>query len=158
MPVKAFKAGPAFNWSGFYAGINAGYAWGSRDQVTTDPAGAVVGAATVKPNGFLGGAQIGYNWMVAPAWLLGVETDFAGSSFKDNDDSASGDRLLAPNLVCNGARPGWLRCKQLAAVRHRRRGVEPVQSLAHRQCRSAGGGRNVVAVDDGRGLDLGRWY
>jgi opacity protein-like surface antigen len=87
MPVKALRAGPAFDWSGFYAGVNAGYAWGSRDQVTTDTTGAVVGAATVKPNGWLGGVQAGYNWMVAPSWLLGVEADFSGSTFKDNDDS-----------------------------------------------------------------------
>jgi outer membrane immunogenic protein len=90
MPTKApvSKAEPKFDWNGFYAGVNAGYVWGTRDQVTTDiTTGAVVGQATVNPSGWLGGGQIGYNWMFAPAWLLGVEADFSGSSFKDIDDS-----------------------------------------------------------------------
>ena len=85
MPTKAviYKADPAFNWNGFYLGGNVGYGWGTRNQITTDPTGAVVGAGSVNPSGWLGGGQIGYNWVVAPSWLLGIEGDFSFANFGD---------------------------------------------------------------------------
>jgi outer membrane immunogenic protein len=35
------------------------------------------------PQGGFGGGQIGYNWQAAN-WVFGLETDFQGSSQKDN--------------------------------------------------------------------------
>jgi outer membrane immunogenic protein len=75
---------PAYNWSGFYIGANAGGHWG-RDRLTTaaNPLGFVGGAAaelnalsagSLKPNGFVGGGQIGYNWQINNV-LVGVEAD-----------------------------------------------------------------------------------
>src|SRR5690242_20336216 len=76
---------PAFNWSGFYLGGSVGGHWGNdRITTTTDTAGGfgVAGAAaidalsptTLKPQGFIGGVQAGYNWQVN-TFLVGVEAD-----------------------------------------------------------------------------------
>jgi outer membrane immunogenic protein len=73
------------NWTGFYAGVNAGYAWGS-DTVSlqeTAPGAqpvdlAAVGAAgspSFSPDGFVGGAQAGYNYQFGDV-VFGFETDF----------------------------------------------------------------------------------
>lgn len=92
MPVKAPMA-PAvarYNWTGFYIGGNVGYGWGNGSTTLgfSDP-GAVAGTAAAiaggaipvnlspDPKGVLGGLQIGYNFQVAPSWIVGVETDFA---------------------------------------------------------------------------------
>ena len=89
LPTKAvvYKADPNFNWNGFYAGANLGYGWGTRNEITTNPAGAIVGAGSVNPRGWLGGGQAGYNWVLAPSWLLGIEGDFSFADFKDVENS-----------------------------------------------------------------------
>src|ERR1039457_3631599 len=60
-----------FSWTGFYAGINGGYAWGQSSW--SDPA---VGASSGKfdTSGGLVGGQLGYNWQTGPV-VLGIETD-----------------------------------------------------------------------------------
>jgi len=74
MPVKAPVAVPYYNWTGLYLGVNAGYGWSRM----TDSAGA-----SVNPNGFIGGGQIGYNWQVNQ-FVLGLEADFQGSAQKES--------------------------------------------------------------------------
>ena len=76
------------NWNGFYTGLNAGAAWGSYDpQTATNPDKGVIGAPSaavinslgnqsIKPLGFSGGAQAGYNWQVGN-WVAGIEGDFS---------------------------------------------------------------------------------
>jgi outer membrane immunogenic protein len=70
-PVPALTS--AFNWNGFYVGINGGY---SRGRSSTDftITGVPDVSASQNMNGWLGGAQIGYNWQSA-AWVVGIETD-----------------------------------------------------------------------------------
>ncbi len=79
-----------FNWTGFYAGVNGGYGWGSGDTFF-DP---LPDAATFSdlepitlspdPSGFIGGGQIGYNYQWN--WLvLGAEADFQGSDMEGHD-------------------------------------------------------------------------
>jgi outer membrane immunogenic protein len=92
MPVKAVPPGfappPAFDWTGFYIGVNAGGSIG-RDPTdvtaVTVPGGTFSHEAsfTESPAGFAGGGQIGYNWQLAPTWVFGVEADFQGTSQKD---------------------------------------------------------------------------
>jgi outer membrane immunogenic protein len=74
---------PAFTWTGFYAGLNAGYAFsGSNDVATTGTPGflALV-PGRIAPNslkaggdGFIGGGQIGYNIQYGQ-FVYGLETD-----------------------------------------------------------------------------------
>jgi outer membrane immunogenic protein len=107
MAVKAppaVAAAPGTNWSGFYAGVNGGYA-------QQDPASSISGdsdggagsifvniahnVVTVPPglndltyqlgnklSGALGGLQFGYNWQPARKWIVGLEADFDLSDLK----------------------------------------------------------------------------
>jgi len=60
-----------FSWTGFYAGINGGYAWGQSSW--SDPAAGANSGNFDMSGGLLGG-QLGYNWQTGPV-VLGVETD-----------------------------------------------------------------------------------
>ena len=78
MPVRNYTKAPAYappalyNWTGFYAGVNAGGAW-SR-------AGTNFGDAS----GFVGGGQIGYNWQAMGSPLvLGLEADMQATGADD---------------------------------------------------------------------------
>jgi len=84
MPVKAPPAAPAYNWTGFYAGLNAGYGWGSSSfNLTGDNIAGqkwingLIGPSngSFDNSGFVGGGQIGYNWQINQRWVAGVETD-----------------------------------------------------------------------------------
>ncbi len=79
-----------FNWTGFYAGIHGGYAWGD--------------AAGLNPNGFVGGVQAGYNFQVSPSGVLGFETDISATSI---DDKAGGVKFGVDYLGTIRARAGY---------------------------------------------------
>jgi outer membrane immunogenic protein len=72
-----YKAQPApvmaaYNWSGFYVGGHVGYAWASEDVSST-----LTGlSGGTDPSGFLGGAQVGFNWQTG-AFVFGVEGDWS---------------------------------------------------------------------------------
>jgi len=84
-PIRA----PIFNWTGFYVGANVGYGSASDDNVrTTGQAvanvnnvngGARPGLVRIERDGIVGGGQVGYNWQMAPNYVLGIETDIAGT-------------------------------------------------------------------------------
>jgi outer membrane immunogenic protein len=59
---------PVSPWTGFYIGAHVG---GVAVSETVDQVG------NTDPNGALGGLQAGYNWQVAPLWLIGIEGDFS---------------------------------------------------------------------------------
>jgi outer membrane immunogenic protein len=93
LPMKAPAYAPPVlsTWTGFYVGLNGGYGWASRDHLgdaTDDP-------CCVRPNGWFGGAQIGYNYQIN-AFVLGVEADFQGADIsKTINDLNFGDTLHA---------------------------------------------------------------
>jgi outer membrane immunogenic protein len=60
----------AYNWRGVYAGLNAGYEWGSITN------------SAVEPSGIAGGLQAGYNWQNG-RFVFGAETDLQISSADD---------------------------------------------------------------------------
>ena len=77
-----------FSWTGFYVGLNAGGGWGTSDTSTTffDPnqqfalfsgQGPYMAnmSPSLKPVGFSGGGQIGYNWQTGNI-VFGLESDF----------------------------------------------------------------------------------
>ncbi len=72
----------AANWNGWYLGGNIGAGTG-RNRTTLGLPGGTAEQFNLSPDGFNGGAQIGYNWQ-AGNWVWGVETDFQGSAQKDN--------------------------------------------------------------------------
>ncbi|MEW6639063.1 MAG: outer membrane protein [Pseudomonadota bacterium] len=74
----------AYDWSGFYAGVNAGYGVGSN-PVNMSFTPAIYGGEqpTLGPSGALGGVQAGYNWQVDRV-VLGLEGDVQASSMKQS--------------------------------------------------------------------------
>lgn len=66
------------DWSGVYIGGNLGYSVARDPTDTTDfepTVTALVDSEKLSPAGFLGGAQIGYNWQPYSRWVLGLEAD-----------------------------------------------------------------------------------
>ena len=61
----------AYNWTGFYAGLNLGYQWGS------------VSDTGLSPSGLAGGVQGGFNWQTGNI-VLGGETDLQLSGASDS--------------------------------------------------------------------------
>jgi outer membrane immunogenic protein len=94
MPVKAIP--PAlFAWTGWYVGVNAGYIdtvgrtnTNALSAANDDPETAIhlVNTATNQFNdghgGFIGGAQVGYNYQFSPSFVAGLEADFQGTTLR----------------------------------------------------------------------------
>jgi outer membrane immunogenic protein len=98
MYVKAPLAPAPYYWTGYYAGINAGYAdeqsnFTSAASPTSDLALGVVpgvseglaalssgGIPTSNGAGFIGGGQVGYNLQLSSFLVAGLEADFQGKT------------------------------------------------------------------------------
>jgi outer membrane immunogenic protein len=110
-PAPAYKAPPpivVYNWSGFYVGGHAGYAWmDSTDQIVGfDAASAaflannqVTTSIPLRPKGVIGGAQAGFNWQAPGSiWVWGLEADISGTGLRNSstlDLFASGRPMTA---------------------------------------------------------------
>lgn len=94
LPRPAYKApiyvAPLFSWTGFYIGINGGYAWADADWTGTS------GSASTKPKGGLLGGTIGFNYQTG-AWVWGLEGDFDAAWIKD---TATGTGICAAAPGC----------------------------------------------------------
>jgi outer membrane immunogenic protein len=87
MPAKAPSTpAPAYSWTGFYIGVNAGGAWDDTsfqyNVTAATPATASSGGAPaaapfrVDYGGGIAGGTIGYNWQFSPSWAFGLEADW----------------------------------------------------------------------------------
>jgi outer membrane immunogenic protein len=79
-------AAAADRWAGWYAGVNAGYSWGSTGikyvvgpnagSFGDPPFGAGGSLKTsASPASAIGGLQLGYNFFQMQQWVVGVVTD-----------------------------------------------------------------------------------
>ncbi len=91
LPRPSYKAAPllyspapVFSWTGFYVGVHGGYGW-SRFSAT-DP---IAGASTANAQGWLAGAQIGYNYQVG-SFVIGAEGDYSWANVKRTVDNPLG--------------------------------------------------------------------
>lgn len=85
-PVTAPVAAPApvWNWTGFYAGLNAGYGWGDIE----DDEGEVFDGGDdfgLDADGALVGGQIGYNWQM-DSFVFGLESDLQWADLSTEND------------------------------------------------------------------------
>jgi outer membrane immunogenic protein len=110
LPTKApvYNAPPpavASTWTGFYVGAGVGARWMDSDWTATaafDPTGPAIPFATDPSASFSSAAfrisgYAGYNWQVAPVWVVGLEGDFGWA----NNHDTLGSRI--PGLgVLNG--------------------------------------------------------
>jgi outer membrane immunogenic protein len=67
-PIVA--APPLFTWSGFYVGVNGGYGWADATATGNTFLGSL--GLGVEADGFIGGAQVGYNIQFG-GFVLGAE-------------------------------------------------------------------------------------
>ncbi len=89
---------PLFTWTGFYAGVNAGYTLSDNKTNligygtvlnTRANAGALTNSYGTSSNGFIGGVQAGYNYQMGQ-FVAGVEADIDyNSSTKTSSTSAT---------------------------------------------------------------------
>ena len=88
-PAPVYAA-PIFTWTGLYVGLNAGYGFEGNKNITiggsplitnSQIAGTVPFSLSKQRDGFIGGAQIGYNWQ-AGSFVYGLEADFQGADIK----------------------------------------------------------------------------
>ena len=71
---------PIYTWNGFYVGGHFGGVSTHEDVIGDDFA-----AFSTDPSGVLGGVQAGYNYQLAPNWLIGVEGELSWTSASTTD-------------------------------------------------------------------------
>jgi outer membrane immunogenic protein len=94
---------PYLAWTGFYAGINGGFAWGNSSVAfaALDPAaqagtcggggtpkGQCITSVDFRRDGAVAGGQFGFNWQVNSHWLVGAEADYQWSNLDGSVNSS----------------------------------------------------------------------
>ena len=82
-PTLPEEAAPAATWSGFFAGLHAGYGWGNSDLTNSSPPGPPSRTVSLDPNGLFGGVQAGYNWQMGN-FVVGAIADFSIGDMNDS--------------------------------------------------------------------------
>ena len=93
---------PGAVWTGFYAGVNAGYGWSAESgqlacNVTCSVAAGGGTFGGVSPSGGFAGVQLGYNWQ-GVGWsplVLGVEADIQAPSVIGKGHDVAGDTFTS---------------------------------------------------------------
>jgi outer membrane immunogenic protein len=100
-PVPVYTKAPGaapnapFGWNGFYAGVSAGGVGARNNDTWTanfDNGAAFTdetGSNRLNRSGVIVGGQIGYNWIVSPQWLLGLESDWSYTGIKGAHDASA---------------------------------------------------------------------
>jgi outer membrane immunogenic protein len=70
---------PAFSWTGCYAGLNGGGAWG-RQSFNARSCGALLGAGDIHTQGAVLGGQVGCDQQFGGNWVIGLEGQFDGAN------------------------------------------------------------------------------
>lgn len=110
---------PPFSWTGFYAGINAGYHWGNSSFIFTGTdtgigglgSALAIGAIPVTgvhgSEGFIGGGQIGYNYQIN-SFVLGLEFDIDGATGQKSQSILSTTIPFVPVFTESDQELNWL--------------------------------------------------
>jgi outer membrane immunogenic protein len=98
-PAYAQPQATAFSWTGFYAGANVGGGFGG-----TDAFNSYLGPTGSRADGVLGGIQVGYNYQVSPAFVVGIENDFMATGIKTR--GIAGNEVSLPFYGTGRARAG----------------------------------------------------
>ncbi len=117
MAPAPYVAVPVFTWTGFYFGVNAGYGWSDNkghdrtfvleEGLLVDENDVVLGETEVvvrgrdrSADGFLGGAQVGFNYQfgAGTGLVVGVEADIQGIGLDNDDDNHHRDDVTFTRL------------------------------------------------------------
>jgi outer membrane immunogenic protein len=94
---------PYLAWTGFYVGINGGYAWGNSSVTFAandaaalagtcggggSPKGQCINGVNFHRDGAVAGGQFGFNWQVNSHWLVGAEADYQWSNLDGSVNSS----------------------------------------------------------------------
>ncbi len=99
---KSFAPPPVFAWTGWYAGMNAGWIRAQRDSILTNTTGVLAipafgdllpGSLSNDQDGFLAGLTLGYNQKMGAGFVAGIEADIA---YTDIDGSRTGTVTIPP--------------------------------------------------------------
>jgi outer membrane immunogenic protein len=106
-PAPIIAAAPIFTWTGFYVGVNAGYGWSNNDFDVVDL------ADEDDDGGFVGGAQVGYNYQIG-SFVVGLEGDIQYADFGSEfsfDSDLDGDIDGDDDVFDNGDWFGTVRAR-----------------------------------------------
>jgi outer membrane immunogenic protein len=153
--TKAPVVDPGINWSGFYAGVNAGYGRGNAPtslDINDVEQGVIQNGvnnplpSTLHPQGFVGGGQVGYNAQFGSV-VAGLEADIDYANLRKTD-AASGAFFIGGILTTTvETRIDWF------GTLRARLGILPVNNvllyatggLAYGQVRTATTASNIPA-------------
>jgi outer membrane immunogenic protein len=108
---------PYLAWTGFYVGINGGFAWGNSSVAFAAndaaalagtcggggaPKGQCITSVDFRRDGPVAGGQFGFNWQVNSHWLVGAEADYQWSNLDGSVNSSFRlGNVGATNMVAN---------------------------------------------------------
>jgi len=135
---KSFAAPPIFAWTGWYAGMNAGWIRSQTDSKLTRTTGLLVPpisdllprSLSNDQDGFLAGLTLGYNQKMGAAFVAGIESDIAYTDIDGGStrsitgitgivgitDPVTGTTTVSQEMNWFGtvrARAGWLASQQM---------------------------------------------
>jgi len=111
---------PTYSWTGFYVGLDGGGAWAANQSVSDvacSTCNTFPASGSLKGSGIIGGIYAGYNFIVAPTWLVGIEGDWSWTRLNDTTTApqVNGGGVLAPPQINSWSRD----VKWLASLRGR---------------------------------------
>jgi len=128
---KSFAPPPVFAWTGWYAGMNAGWIRAQRDSKLTRTTGVtdpdfLPQSLSNDQDGFLAGLTLGYNQKMGAAFVVGIESDIAYTDIDGTRSRTIVDPIAGPPPVVTTtlsyemnwfgtvrARAGWLASQQM---------------------------------------------
>jgi outer membrane immunogenic protein len=78
------QSGTVHSWNGWYGGLNLGGSWADLSHSVVVP-GVLASSGSSRDGGVIFGFQVGYNWHVAPQWVVGFEGDLSYLSGQRTD-------------------------------------------------------------------------
>ena len=156
---KSFAAPPVFAWTGWYAGMAAGWIRSESEAKLTGSTGVFTGDLPSKlshdADGFIAGLTLGYNQKMGVSFVGGIEADIAYTDVGGSKARtvATGSARVATDLDWFGtvrARAGWLASQQMLLYVTGGLAYADLDRTASASITNAGGGVTPTAVSSSK--------